>query len=106
MQTHVKEALVTLGTFVVLTLTVSTGMVFKAIGVPDVEILNYPFQYFWFVVGAWVCLFVGFGIYHQYVGRLEAEKEALRADADADAENEAEQTTSASDETTAPVGDH
>lgn len=80
MQTHIKETLVTLGTFIVLSLTVSAGMVFKLVGVPSIRILNYPFHYIWFVVGAWVSLFVGFGIYHRYVGRLKVEKEALRND--------------------------
>lgn len=78
MQTHIKETLATLSTFIVLSLTVSAGMVFKVVGVPSVTVLNFPFQYFWFVVGAWVSLFVGFGIYHRYVGRLEAEKAAMR----------------------------
>lgn len=80
MQTHIKETWATLGTFIVLSLTVSTGIVFKLVGVPSITILNYPFHYIWFVVGAWVSLFVGFGVYHQYVERLEAEKEALRND--------------------------
>lgn len=81
MQTHVKEALTTLCTFVVLALAVSTGMVFKLIGVPSITILNFPFQYIWFVAGSWVSLFVCFGAYHRYVGHLETEKEALRNDA-------------------------
>lgn len=78
MQTHIKETLATLVTFVVMALTVSAGMVFKLVGVPSITVLNFPFQYFWFVVGAWVSLFVVFGIYHRYVGRLEAEKQAMR----------------------------
>lgn len=102
MQTHVKEALVTLGTFVALALMVSTGMVFKAFGVPDIEFLNYPFQYFWFVIGAWVSLFVGFAIYHKYVGRLETEKEALRAGADG---AERTDSTTIGSGPTAPTGE-
>lgn len=78
MQTHIKDTLATLTTFVVLSLTVSAGMVFKLVGIPSITILNFPFQYFWFVVGAWVSLFVGFAIYHRYVGRLEAEKATMR----------------------------
>lgn len=81
MQTHVKEALVTLGTFVVLALAVSTGMMFKLVGVPSITVLNFPFQYFWFVIGAWASLFAVFGIYHRYIGHLEAEKETLRESA-------------------------
>lgn len=45
-------------------------------------VLNYPFHYFWFVAGAWVSLFVGFGVYHRYIGRLEAKKEAIRNEAE------------------------
>lgn len=45
-------------------------------------VLNYPFHYFWFVAGAWVSLFVGFRVYHRYIGRLEAKKEAIRNEAE------------------------
>lgn len=82
MEVHVEETLVTLGTFVLLAAAVSTGMVFKLVGVPSITVLNYPFHYFWFVAGAWVSLFVGFGVYHRYIGRLEAKKEALRNEAE------------------------
>lgn len=82
MELHIQETLVTLGTFVLLAAVVSTGMIFKLVGVPSITILNYPFHYFWFIVGAWVSLFVSFGAYHRYIGRLEAKKKALRNEAE------------------------
>jgi putative solute:sodium symporter small subunit len=78
MQTHVKEALSTVLTFVAIVATVHAGIWFELFGIPDVTILNWPFHYFWFVVGALVTLLVFFWVYHWYTGKLEGEKERLR----------------------------
>lgn len=78
MQTHVKDAVSTTLVFLVLAGSVSTGTLFRLFGVPDVTILGFPFQYFWFVIGGWVSLFVIFWLYHRYATRLDAEKARLR----------------------------
>lgn len=64
--------------FLVLAGSVSTGILFRLFGVPDVSILNFPFQYFWFAIGAWISLFGVFWVYHRYATHLDAEKTRLR----------------------------
>jgi hypothetical protein len=81
MRTHTKEALTTLGTFVLLVGAVHAGIWFRLFGVPDFRVLNWPFHYFWFVVGAWVSILAIFGVYHRYVGVIEIEKEQLHQEA-------------------------
>lgn len=77
MQTHVKEAALTLGTFVSLIATVHAGIWFHLFGVPDVTILNWPFHYFWLAIGGWVSIFTIYGVYHLVTDRLEEEKRQL-----------------------------
>lgn len=81
MQTHVKEALTTLGTFVLLVGAVHAGIWFSLFGIPDFRVLNWPFHYFWFVVGAWASILVIFGVYHRYVDVIDTEKEQLHEEA-------------------------
>lgn len=78
MRTHVKESLVTVATFLALVGAVNAGIWFHLFGVPDVTVLNWPFHYFWFVVGAWLSIAVVYGIYHRVVVDLEAEKRGIR----------------------------
>lgn len=80
MQTHVKEAALTLGTFVSLIGTVHAGIWFHLFGVPEVTVMNWPFHYFWLAIGGWVSIFVIYGAYHLMTDRLEEEKRQLAAD--------------------------
>lgn len=79
MQTHVKEAATTVVTFLALVGAVHAGIWFSLFGIPDVTVLNWPFHYFWFVVGAWVAIMVIYGAYHRIVDGIEAEKRELAA---------------------------
>lgn len=92
MKTHIKEALTTLGTFVLLVGTVHAGIWFRLFGVPDFRVLNWPFHYFWLVVGAWVSILAIFGVYHRYVGVIETEKEQLHEEAGAAGTGPADET--------------
>lgn len=77
MQTHTKEVASTVAAFVVIVSVVHAGIWFKLFGIPDITVLNWPFHYFWFVVGALVSLLVVFWVYHWYATRLAAEKAEL-----------------------------
>lgn len=79
MQTHVKDALTTLVTFLVLIGTVHAGIWFRLFGIPDITVLNWPFHYFWFVIGAWITIMVVFLAYNRYVATtIDPEKRRLR----------------------------
>lgn len=77
MQTHTKEAATTVVTFLVLVGTVHAGIWFHLFGIPDLVVLNWPFHYFWFVIGAWVSILVIYAVYHRYIEVIEAEKSQL-----------------------------
>ncbi|MFC7156316.1 hypothetical protein ACFQPA_12770 [Halomarina halobia] len=80
MKTHVKEATTTLVTFLALVGTVHAGIWFSLFGVPEVTVLNWPFHYFWFVVGAWASIFAIYWGYHRVVDGIEEEKRRLGDD--------------------------
>jgi len=84
MQTHTKEAVTTVVTFLALVGAVHAGVWFSLFGVPDVTVLNWPFHYFWFAIGAWGSILVIYGGYHALVDSIEREKRQL-ADEHADA---------------------
>lgn len=77
MRTHHKESAATIVTFLALVGTVHAGIWFRLFGIPDVTILNWPFHYFWFVIGAWISILVIYAGYHRYVGTIEDEKQQL-----------------------------
>jgi uncharacterized membrane protein YedE/YeeE len=77
MKTHIKDATATVIAFVAMIATVHAGIWFSIFGVPDITVLNWPFHYFWFVVGALISLFLIFTLYHRYATILDAEKEQL-----------------------------
>lgn len=77
MQTHIKEAIATVVTFLALVGAVHAGIWFSLFGVPDLTVLNWPFHYFWFAIGAWVSIFVIYGGYHTLVDSIEEEKRRL-----------------------------
>ncbi len=60
--------------FVTIAASVHAGIWFSLFGVPDVTVLNWPFHYFWFVVGSVVSLLVIFWVYDRYATTLAAEK--------------------------------
>jgi len=79
METHVKEAASTVVAFVAIAATVHAGIWFRLFGIPDVTVLNWPFHYFWFVVGSIVSLLVIFWVYDRYATTLAAEKAEMHA---------------------------
>lgn len=76
MQTHVKEALATVVSFLAITSVVHAGIWFHLFGIPEVRVLGFPFHYFWFVAGAPVAMFVTYGVYYLYVTTSIAEEKA------------------------------
>lgn len=93
MQTHTREAITTVVGFLVIVGAVHVGIWFRLFGVPDFTVLNWPFHYFWFVVGAPLSILAAYGAYYWYVGTMETEKGTLHDQHDAGSEPAAEPTT-------------
>lgn len=83
MQTHVKEALASLGAAIVIASLIHAGIWFTLFGTPDFTVLGFPFHYFWFVAGAPIAMFVVYWVYFKYVTlRIQPEKDEMKATAE------------------------
>lgn len=83
MQTHVKEALASLGAAAVIAALIHAGIWFTLFGTPNFEVLGYPFHYFWFIAGAPFAMFVVYWLYFKYVStRIQPEKDEMKAAAE------------------------
>lgn len=78
MPVHVKEGLLTVLVFLLLVACVHAGIWFRIFGIPDLVVFGWPFHYFWFVGGSWICIILIYLSYNVLSTWLERRKRDLR----------------------------